>query len=101
MRLVPLSEGRCINLYHSGPGKGVGADEFVVGGVEGDDDDADLAGDALGAPGEIAGIETQSAVFCVAASGSDEVDSLVADAGIGWLTALFKGSVNAEIRQIP
>ncbi len=60
------------------------------------DDDADLAGDAFAAPGEVAGFEAQGAVLGVAAAGADEMDSLAADAGVGWLTTFLKGSVRRE-----
>ena len=57
MRLIPLAEGIGIDLDHGGLGEGVRADEFVVGRVEGDGNDTDFAGDALAAPGEVAGVD--------------------------------------------
>jgi len=45
--LVPLSERSGIDLDDGGAGQGVGSDEFVVGGVEGDGNDTGLAADAL------------------------------------------------------
>ena len=74
-------------------GQGVGADEFVVGGVEGYGDDTDFAGDALAAPGEVAGFETKSTELGVAATGADEMDALGADTGVGGLTTFLEGSV--------
>ena len=59
----------------------------------GDNDDSDFSGDAFASPGEVAGVEAQSAVFSVAATGTDEMDSLAADAGVGWLTTFLEGSV--------
>lgn len=41
--LVPLSERGGVNLHNGRLGEGVGADQFVVGRVIGDDDHADLA----------------------------------------------------------
>ena len=58
----------------------------------GDVDHADFAADALGAPGEVAGVEAEGAVFMVAAPDADDVDAFGADTGIGWLAAFFEGS---------
>ena len=93
MCLEPLTEGSGIDLHDGGFGEGVCADEFVVGGVVGDGDDADFAGDAFGAPGEVAGVETEAAVFGVAATGADEVDALGSDTGVGWLATFLECSV--------
>ena len=60
--------------------------------MEGNDDDTDFSRDTLAAPGEIAGVEAQGAVFGIAAARADEMDALVADAGVGWLAALLEGS---------
>ena len=92
MRLEPLPEGRSIDLNDGGFREGVGADELVIGRVEGHADDADLAGHAFGTPGEVAGVEAEGAKFVGAAADADHVDALVADTGVGWLTALFEGS---------
>lgn len=91
--LVPLAEGGGVDLDHGGAGQGVGADELVVGGVEGDTDNADLAGDTLAAPGEVAGFETETTELAVTTTGADKVDALGADSGVGGLTALLEGSV--------
>lgn len=93
MCLIPLTEGVGIDLDHGSLGKSVRADEFVVGRVEGDGNDTDFAGDALAAPGEIAGIETQGAEFAVAATRADEMDTLGTDTGVGRLATFLEGSV--------
>ena len=93
MGLVPLPEGSGIDLNNGGAGQGVGTDELVVGGVEGDTDDADLAGDTLAAPGEVAGFETETTELAVTTTGADKVDALGTDSGVGGLTALLEGSV--------
>lgn len=90
---VPLSERVGIDLDDGGFGQGVGSDEFVVGGMVGHDNHTDFAGDALAAPAEVATFQTQGTVFGVTASGSDKMDSLVADTGVGWLTSLLERSV--------
>jgi hypothetical protein len=81
-------------LHDSGFGEGVGADEFVVGRMEGHDDDTDFAGDAFGAPAEVTRVETQGAIFGVAAANADEMDAFVTDTGVGWLATFLEGSVD-------
>jgi hypothetical protein len=60
-----------------------------------DTDDTGLAGDGFGAPREVAGIETESAEFAVAATGADQVDTLGADTGVRWLSAHIVSFSNA------
>jgi hypothetical protein len=79
-------------LHNGGFGEGVGADEFVVGGMEFYADDTDFAGYGFRTPGEVAGFETEAAVFGVAAACADEMDTLGSDSGLGWLTTLLKRS---------
>ncbi len=100
MCLVPLTERCGVDLDDRGFGKRVRADEFVVRRMEGHLDDADLAGDAFGAPGEVAGIEAEGAILGVTTTGADEMDTLGADTGVGWLAALLKSSVFLKIRLI-
>ena len=71
MCFVPLPERSGVDLDDGGFGEGVGADEFVVGGVEGYDDNADFASDAFRAPGEIAGIKAKGAILGVTAANTD------------------------------
>lgn len=85
--LVPLSEGGGVDLDNGGLGQGVGSDELVVGRVVGDGDDTGLAGAALGSPGEVTRLQTESTVLVVAATGSDGVNTLGADTGVGTLSA--------------
>ena len=59
----------------------------------GDDDHADLAGNALRGPREVAGLETQSAELSVATTGTDEMDSLGSDTGVGFLSAGFESAL--------
>lgn len=87
MALVPLTERSGIDLDNGGLGKGVGSDQLVVGRVVGNDDDTGLAGDTLGSPGKVTGVETQGTVLVVAAASADGVDSLGADTGVGLLSA--------------
>lgn len=91
--LVPLTEGRGIDLDDGGLGEGVGAHQLVVGRVVDDTDDTDLAGGALGGPGEVARVETQGAVLVVAAAGAHRVDALGADTGLGGLAAAFENAL--------
>lgn len=91
--LVPLSEGGGVDLDNGGLGEGVGADQLVVRRVVGDNDHADLTGDTLRSPGEVARVETQGTVLLVTTAGADEVDSLGANTGVGWLTTLLESPV--------
>lgn len=91
--LVPLAERNGIDLDDGGAGEGVGADQLVVGRVEGDGDDADLAGNTLRSPREVAGLETEGAELAVATTGADEMDALGADTGVGWLAAGFESAL--------
>lgn len=96
MGLVPLSEGSRVDLDNGGLGEGVGADELVVGRVEGHSQDTDFTRDALGAPGEVAGVDAESTELAVAAADADEMDALGSDSGVGGLTALFESSASVR-----
>ncbi len=78
MRFVPLTEGSGIDLDNGALDKGLGTNEFVVGGVVDDVDDAGFAGNGFGAPAEGTGIQTESTEFGVASAGADGVDALLA-----------------------
>lgn len=94
MSFVPLSEGSSVDLDDGRFGESVGTDEFVVGGMVGNDNDTDFASDTLRAPGEVAGVDTESTVFCVSPSSTDKMDALRADPGVRGLTTFLEGSVN-------
>ena len=91
--LEPLTEGGGVDLDDGGLGQGVGADQLVVGGVVGDDDDTGLAGAALGGPGEVTGVEAQGTVLVVAAAGADGVDALGTDTGLGRLATELESAL--------
>lgn len=91
--LVPLTEGRGVDLDDGAAGQGVGAHQLVVGGVVGDGDDARLACAALGGPGKVTRLEAQGAVLVVAAAGADGVDTLGADTGVGTLAASLESAL--------
>ena len=99
MCLIPSSERCCVHLDDGGFRQGVGADEFVVRRVEGDDNDTDLTGDTLTAPGEVTAIETQGAVLGVASPGTDKVDSLVANTSVGRLTTFLERSTKRDMSE--
>lgn len=98
--LVPLSERSGVDLNDSGFGKGVCPDKFVVRGVVGHDDHTDFAGDSLRTPGEVAGFEAQATEFLVSTAGTDDVNSLRANTGIGWLAALIERSIQIQNRVV-
>lgn len=91
--LVPLAEGVGVDLDDGALGQGVGADELVVGRVVGDGDDTGLAGAALGGPGKVARVETQGSVLVVAATGTDGVDALGANTGVGALASSLESAL--------
>jgi hypothetical protein len=91
--LVPLAEGGGVDLDDGAAREGVGSDQLVVRRVVGDGDDTRLAGDALGGPGEVTGVEAQGTVLVVAAAGADGVDTLGADTGVGTLAAGFESAL--------
>ena len=88
--LVPLLEGMGVDKDDGALDEGLGTDELVVGGVVGDVEDTDLAGADLGAPGEVTGVETESAELEVAAAATDGVDATLADLGHGGGAAHFE-----------
>ena len=90
--LVPLSEGGGVNLNDGRLGEGVGTDQFVVRRVVHDTNDTGLAGNALRSPREVAGLETEGTELAVTTTGTDKVDTLGADTGVGGLAALLEGS---------
>ena len=92
MCLEPLAEGRGVDLHDGGFRERVCAHELVVGRVVGYVQDAGFARGAFGAPGEVAAVQAEAAVFVVAAPDAHDVDAFGTDAGVGWLTAFFEGS---------
>lgn len=92
--LVPLTERCGVDLDDGGFGKRIRADELVVRRMEGHANDADFAGYAFRAPGEVARFEAEGTIFGVTTTGADEMDTLSADTGVGWLATLLKSSVS-------
>jgi len=95
--LVPRSEWRSINLHNGRFGEGIRSDELVVRRVEGYNDDTGLSGDALAAPAEVAGFESQSSELSVTAAGADEMDALGTNSSVGWLPTFLEGSLLSVI----
>lgn len=98
--LVPRSERRSIDLHDSGLRKRVRSDELVVRRMESNDNDTGLAGDALAAPAEGAGLESQASELSVAAAGSDEMDALGTNSSVGWLPTFLEGSAGCLLDTI-
>ena len=61
-----MSEWGGVNDDNGVLDEGLGSDPLVVGGVVHNVDDPGLAGDALGPPGEVPLVQTQSAVLLIA-----------------------------------
>ena len=98
MSLVPLSERCGVDLNDRRFGERFGAHELVVASVVDDVDDTCLARDTLGAPGEIAVVETQRAVLFVTAARSDRVYALRTETCVGRRTAELELPLLAELR---
>lgn len=84
--LVPLTEGSGIDLNNSGLGQGVGSNQLIVRRVVCNNCKSGLSGNTLGSPREVTGLNSQSSELLVATSGSDTVDTLGADLGVGGLS---------------
>lgn len=97
VRLVPLTERSGIDLDNGGLGKSVGSDQLVVRGVESNVDNTGLAGNTLRAPREVTGLNTESTELLVTTAGTDGVDSLGSDTGVGGLTTQLKLSLLSEL----
>lgn len=93
MGLVPLSERGGIDLDDGAAGQGVGSNKLVIRRVVGDTDDTGLASAAFGGPGEIAGVETESTILMVTTAGTDGVDALGANTGVGTLATGFESAL--------
>lgn len=61
----------------------------------GDGNDTGLAGDALGAPREVARVETKGTVLGVAATDTDGVNALGTDLGAGGLATSLPSTLLA------
>jgi len=95
MRLIPLTEGSCVDLDDSALDKGVCPDELVVRGIVNNTDNPRLFGDMLRSPCKVARIEAESSVFEVSTTNTDSMDALGAKLGVGGLTAKLKLSLLA------
>merc|ERR1712071_363194 len=73
----PLSEGGGVDSHDAVLDEGLGTDELVVGSVVHNIDDTGLAADGLRAPGEVTGINTESAVLKVTTTAADHSHLLV------------------------
>lgn len=91
--LVPLAERSGIDLDNGGLGEGVGSDQLVVGRMVGDDDNTDFTSNAFGSPGKVTGFETKSTELAVTTTGTDKMDSLGTDTGVGSLATGFESAL--------
>jgi hypothetical protein len=83
VRLVPLPEGRGVDLDDRALDKGVGPDELVVRGVVLDAYDARLLRAVLGAPSKVARVEPERTVLEVATADTNSVNALSTNLGAG------------------
>jgi len=73
---IPESERIGVDLNNGVLDEGLGTDKLVVGGVVDNIKNLGLSSDGLRAPGEIAGINSQSSVFIVGTSTTDWANTL-------------------------
>lgn len=94
VRLVPLSEGGSVDVDNGTLDEGLGSEKLVVGGVVSNLDQPSLPGDRLGTPSKVTGVESESPVLDVTASGSDLMDTFGrVKLGHGGLTTKFELSL--------
>jgi len=84
---VPLPEGGGVDGNDGVLDEGLRPDKLVVRRVVDRVDDTGLASDGLGAPGEVASVQSQRASFDVAAAHTNQVHAVRADFGHGRGTA--------------
>jgi len=87
MALVPVLEGVGVDQHDGTLDEGLGAHQFVVGGIVGDVQHADLSGADLGTPGKVSGVQSKGAELFVAATRPYLVDARFADLGHGRRTS--------------
>lgn len=95
--LEPLSERSSVDLDNSRLGQGVGSHQLVVGWVVDDTSNSGLSSNTLGSPREVTGLDSQGSELLVTTSGSNSVDSLSTNLGVGWLTTQLKLSLLSEL----
>ena len=94
--LVPLTEGRGIDDDDGVLHQSLGTDQLVVGGIVDDVDDAGLASDGFGSPGEVTGVETESSVLLVSSADANGVDALRSQLGVGGGPGQLELSLHAD-----
>ena len=97
MSLIPLAEGRRIDLDDRRLDEGVRPDKLVVRGVVHDTDDTGLLGSVFASPSKVARVETEGTVLEVAPTNTDRVDPLGAELGVGGLTTELELSLLAVV----
>lgn len=97
MRLEKLAERRSVDLHDRTLGQGVGAHKLVIGRVVHNGDHTGLARNALSAPREVAGVQTQRTKLLVASAHTHGVDALAADFGVCRLAAHLELPLLADL----
>jgi len=94
--LVPLTEGRSIDLDDTVLHEGVGTDQLVVGRIVNDREDTGLAGGDFRAPAKISRVKSQSSILEVSSTATHHANSLRANAGHGGGAAELKLTLLAD-----
>ena len=93
--LIPLTERSGIDLNDSVLHKSVGTNQLVVGRVVNNSNDTSLAGDGLRTPGEVTGIQAHGTELAVTTTGTNLVNTLGTQLGVGSLTTQLELSLLA------
>jgi len=83
MSLVPLAEGRSVDGDDGVLDERLSTHQLVVAGVVDGIDDTRLTRDRLGAPREVAGVQSERSSLDVATADADQMDAVAADLGHG------------------
>lgn len=97
MSLIPLTERGSIDLDDGRLDKSVGADQFVVGSIIYNSYNTNFARDGFGTPGVGTSLKAHGAELGVTTAGTDSVNSLGSELGVGALTSEFKLSLLAVL----
>jgi hypothetical protein len=97
MSLIILLERVGINKDDRTLDQGLGPDQFVIGCIVCDIQNSDLACAHLGSPGEVSGIELESACLDVSSSATDLVDACIANLGHRRGASQFELSLLSEL----
>jgi len=99
--LVPRAVRRAVDDHDAVLDERLGAHQLVVAGVVHHVDDTRLARDRLGAPGEVAALQSQRSVLLVPSARPDRVDSSHTQLGVGGGSTGFMFALLVDLAHAP